>query len=100
MAVVEECPNEAAMPREQARTASTIRIGKIARGILFIWDTWFLASAVKLLNPWLGCLGRSYVRVRRSEEHTSELQSHSDLVCRLLLEKKKNESDYVPWEHS
>src|SRR5438132_8771461 len=28
----------------------------------------------------------------RSEEHTSELQSHSDLVCRLLLEKKKYES--------
>src|SRR5947207_7929918 len=27
--------------------------------------------------------------VQRSEEHTSELQSHSDLVCRLLLEKKK-----------
>src|SRR5437773_8766560 len=27
----------------------------------------------------------------RSEEHTSELQSHHDLVCRLLLEKKKNE---------
>src|SRR5438034_3102818 len=27
----------------------------------------------------------------RSEEHTSELQSHSDLVCRLLLEKKNNE---------
>src|SRR5260221_10900127 len=26
---------------------------------------------------------------QRSEEHTSELQSHSDLVCRLLLEKKK-----------
>src|SRR5438034_2692318 len=29
-------------------------------------------------------------KVDRSEEHTSELQSHSDLVCRLLLEKKKN----------
>src|SRR5260221_5435164 len=28
-------------------------------------------------------------RFSRSEEHTSELQSHSDLVCRLLLEKKK-----------
>src|SRR5438034_6545036 len=28
----------------------------------------------------------------RSEEHTSELQSHSDLVCRLLLEKKKKEN--------
>src|SRR5438034_8051712 len=30
----------------------------------------------------------------RSEEHTSELQSHSDLVCRLLLEKKKNTKYY------
>src|SRR5437667_1259634 len=29
------------------------------------------------------------VRESRSEEHTSELQSHHDLVCRLLLEKKK-----------
>src|SRR5438034_5430396 len=29
----------------------------------------------------------------RSEEHTSELQSHSDLVCRLLLEKKKKPVD-------
>src|SRR5438034_6034706 len=29
------------------------------------------------------------IRTARSEEHTSELQSHSDLVCRLLLEKKK-----------
>src|SRR5438034_6680436 len=30
----------------------------------------------------------------RSEEHTSELQSHSDLVCRLLLEKKKKKKIY------
>src|SRR5256886_8904905 len=29
---------------------------------------------------------------RRSEEHTSELQSQSNLVCRLLLEKKKNKA--------
>src|SRR5438034_2911758 len=29
----------------------------------------------------------------RSEEHTSELQSHSDLVCRLLLEKKKESNE-------
>src|SRR5260221_7096311 len=29
------------------------------------------------------------IKQTRSEEHTSELQSHSDLVCRLLLEKKK-----------
>src|SRR5260221_6293463 len=33
--------------------------------------------------------------VARSEEHTSELQSHSDLVCRLLLEKKKKQSKLV-----
>src|SRR3712207_7800522 len=32
------------------------------------------------------------VRVVRSEEHTSELQSRQYLVCRLLLEKKKNEN--------
>src|SRR5438132_170752 len=31
---------------------------------------------------------------RRSEEHTSELQSHSDLVCRLLLEKKKTSKSH------
>src|SRR5260221_10939112 len=30
----------------------------------------------------------------RSEEHTSELQSHSDLVCRLLLEKKKKSGEH------
>src|SRR2546430_13091271 len=30
-----------------------------------------------------------YLTLRRSEEHTSELQSQSNLVCRLLLEKKK-----------
>src|SRR5438034_8639749 len=32
------------------------------------------------------------VSLVRSEEHTSELQSHSDLVCRLLLEKKKKKN--------
>src|SRR5438034_6998568 len=31
----------------------------------------------------------------RSEEHTSELQSHSDLVCRLLLEKKKKKKTHA-----
>src|SRR5437588_8590726 len=32
----------------------------------------------------------------RSEEHTSELQSHSDLVCRLLLEKKNKQTSRFP----
>src|SRR5437868_11406752 len=34
-------------------------------------------------------------RVTRSEEHTSELQSRFDLVCRLLLEKKKNKKKQI-----
>src|SRR5438034_6634980 len=34
-------------------------------------------------------LDNIFQELARSEEHTSELQSHSDLVCRLLLEKKK-----------
>src|SRR5260221_5200531 len=38
------------------------------------------------------CLGNPPGIPTRSEEHTSELQSHSDLVCRLLLEKKKKSS--------
>src|SRR5205085_12462467 len=39
-----------------------------------------------------GCCNPSFIRGSRvrSEEHTSELQSQSNLVCRLLLEKKKN----------
>src|SRR2546430_9358625 len=35
----------------------------------------------------------------RSEEHTSELQSQSNLVCRLLLEKKKNTTHYTVCPH-
>src|SRR5260370_9064089 len=35
-------------------------------------------------------VNRSLIFISRSEEHTSELQSHLNLVCRLLLEKKKN----------
>src|SRR5438034_7298804 len=53
-------------------------------------------AALTLLIP-LGAAGIAYmipisasiIVLLRSEEHTSELQSHSDLVCRLLLEKKK-----------
>src|SRR5690242_21522795 len=41
-----------------------------------------------------GRAGPRPARARRSEEHTSELQSHVNLVCRLLLEKKKIEAGY------
>src|SRR5438132_10499912 len=47
-----------------------------------------VAVAVQYKVPYvLVMVNNGYMR---SEEHTSELQSHSDLVCRLLLEKKKN----------
>src|SRR5260221_4741790 len=51
-----------------------------------------IQSSVEQLKPGpltLAC-SESIMMYWRSEEHTSELQSHSDLVCRLLLEKKKN----------
>src|SRR5437667_4189946 len=41
-------------------------------------------TALKLASALMGATNRG-----RSEEHTSELQSHHELVCRLLLEKKK-----------
>src|SRR5438132_8263293 len=42
------------------------------------------------IEPWTKPRYRALFQDARSEEHTSELQSHSDLVCRLLLEKKKD----------
>src|SRR5437667_7063146 len=48
----------------------------------------FDAPAADVTNFYLH-LARQQGRQNRSEEHTSELQSHHDLVCRLLLEKKK-----------
>src|SRR3989475_3287489 len=46
--------------------------------------------------PWFRGSGK---RSRRSEEHTSELQSQSNLVCRLLLEKKKEQKQIRQDEH-
>src|SRR6266571_8452944 len=43
---------------------------------------------------------RSGPHRRRSEEHTSELQSHVNLVCRLLLEKKKQTSNTSSVSHN
>src|SRR2546427_3802941 len=44
------------------------------------------------INKWHSRLSRS-ADIRRSEEHTSELQSQSNLVCRLLLEKKNKRTE-------
>src|SRR2546427_5018028 len=50
---------------------------------LFLWERALVF--LSLLSPLL-------CRMPRSEEHTSELQSQSNLVCRLLLEKKKKKT--------
>src|SRR5438034_5496671 len=68
------------------------------RSTLFPYTTLFrsLLLALVIQGEQLGALvfvfpgERGLSLALRSEEHTSELQSHSDLVCRLLLEKKKN----------
>src|SRR5690554_7675858 len=63
------------------------------------WGTWITYIGYGVL--YLGLLailfdrnsrfGKLRVRLKRSEEHTSELQSRPHLVCRLLLEKKKKQ---------
>src|SRR5437773_7751911 len=49
-----------------------------------------IAGVGVILADFLGWEPTGEIRQDRSEEHTSELQSHHDLVCRLLLEKKKD----------
>src|SRR5207302_9888830 len=44
------------------------------------------------------CEGRPRLQVDRSEEHTSELQSRENLVCRLLLEKKKKNKKHKQYK--
>src|SRR5438034_4646121 len=51
-----------------------------------------IVQTVKLISPVFGGINLEDISAPRSEEHTSELQSHSDLVCRLLLEKKKKKN--------
>src|SRR5260370_21202293 len=52
------------------------------------------AAPCSLINAVILCVDqRAGCRAVRSEEHTSELQSHLNLVCRLLLEKKNSESE-------
>src|SRR6476661_10212757 len=73
-----------------------LMIRRPPRSTLFPYTTLFrsrtcgapAASPGPAPRPWPRLQGRS-VPCSRSEEHTSELQSHLNLVCRLLLEKKK-----------
>src|SRR5260221_7201293 len=60
------------------------------RSTLFPYTTLFRSLARTAYTEDTPCLCGIFGSAgARSEEHTSELQSHSDLVCRLLLEKKK-----------
>src|SRR5260370_13114078 len=68
--------------------------------ILFSMGGWCVSSPSRLVTFRLRlsfCMSsnRSLSAANRSEEHTSELQSHLNLVCRLLLEKKKNTDNEV-----
>src|SRR6266853_4755321 len=71
-----------------------LMIRRPPRSTLFPYTTLFRSPAPRVpgTSPATGpraALAPARSRSRRSEEHTSELQSQSNLVCRLLLEKKK-----------
>src|SRR5688572_31152650 len=72
------CGHGAVVPHD-ARLAKRFRHGAPAMSD-FVFNAWYAAAFPEELGE-------------RSEEHTSELQSQSNLVCRLLLEKKKKYKD-------
>src|SRR2546430_7980510 len=75
---------------------SELRVRALGTDLLRRAALLFLALAHRFLEPAHGGAQiRAHRTQLRSEEHTSELQSQSNLVCRLLLEKKKtNKTTY------
>src|SRR5438034_11398015 len=71
-----------------------LMIRRPPRSTLFPYTTLFRSSCGYDFVRDDAKIGR-YSGSNRSEEHTSELQSHSDLVCRLLLEKKKQKENLL-----
>src|SRR5260221_8812882 len=73
------------------------------RSTLFPYTTLFRSPCAMHALPGApggGGKAKAAILGGRSEEHTSELQSHSDLVCRLLLEKKKKHYlGHLPRKH-
>src|SRR5690349_22572578 len=95
-----------------------LMIRRPPRSTLFPYTTLFRSLRLaELPGPRCECIGLrgqrtdradvDQVTLQRSEEHTSELQSRRDLVCRLLLEKKKKtqqavnniEQNYINYHH-
>src|SRR5207248_6409360 len=76
-------------PRSTLFPYTTLFRSRHLRFIMLSAPNWiFLLPGVLLVALGLGMVGW-LLQKERSEEHTSELQSPYDLVCRLLLEKKK-----------
>src|SRR5437773_9619895 len=75
------------LPLTPQGEAEATRLGQRLQGLTF---------AAVLTSP----LRRTSALGARSEEHTSELQSHHDLVCRLLLEKKKKNKSHTTYNTS
>src|SRR6476619_7677128 len=69
-----------------------LMIRRPPRSTLFPYTTLFRSSAPAPPASWAPALRRPWIG--RSEEHTSELQSLTNLVCRLLLEKKKKHNNH------
>src|SRR2546428_3478376 len=64
--------------------------GITTRGHGFSLGLWSEENVGQVMSRWRAITWPTFSSLhKRSEEHTSELQSRSDLVCRLLLEKKK-----------
>src|SRR2546422_1172034 len=90
------CLGFSQITRTTPRLFTILHLAQIFRtdDLTFIQSSPFQAP----FRPAIICTGKQYGRAsgrKRSEEHTSELQSRLHLVCRLLLEKKKNECNLL-----
>src|SRR5690606_41142971 len=88
----------AARARPRATPTQGGRLERADRGNLVpipLWtkpdwlNSWLCGSPARGIMTAVSEWGRAWRMTSRSEEHTSELQSRENLVCRLLLEKKK-----------
>src|SRR5438034_9827816 len=112
-AIIERERPDALLPTVGGQTALNLAVDLAAAGVLDTYEVELIGASIQaikvaedrqLFKDAMREIGldvpESGVDLARSEEHTSELQSHSDLVCRLLLEKKNKitytESEQLP----
>src|SRR6266516_5315187 len=87
------CMRRLGIEKPSTRSFFFLMIRRPPRSTLFPYTTLFRSAARRW--PWpsaAGAAGRPTTSTGRSEEHTSELQSPYELVCPLLLEKKKTKT--------